>query len=354
MNRLLALLLVAAGLGLVEIACAATPAKGVSVVADEANRRVDITIDGKPFTSYIWPTSLKKPVLYPLIDDEGVTVTRGYPLDPRAGERVDHPHHAGLWFNYGDVNGFDFWNNSDAIKPADRGKMGTIHHTRVVSTKNGQDRGDLVVDSDWVAGDGKEILKQTTHYIFARHDNARVIDMVVTLTAMDRAVFHDDKEGLLGIRVARWLESPEEKGGVFMDAHGNPTQVDAAPANAGTPNPATGNYLTSEGAQGGAAWGTRGRWCSLTGHTGDHTDEIVILDHPGNPGYPTYWHARGYGLFAANPLGRSIFDPKHSPFNYTLDKRASATFQYRVLIYSSAVTPAQLNREADAFAAGSK
>ena len=89
----------------------------MQVVADEANRRVDITIDGQPFTSYIWPTTLKKPVLYPLITDEGVTVTRGYPLSPRPGERVDHPHHAGLWFNYESANGFDFWNNSDAIKP---------------------------------------------------------------------------------------------------------------------------------------------------------------------------------------------------------------------------------------------
>jgi hypothetical protein len=50
--------------------------------------------------------------LYPLIADGGITVTRGYPLEPRPGERVDHPHHAGLWFNYGEVNGFDFWNNS--------------------------------------------------------------------------------------------------------------------------------------------------------------------------------------------------------------------------------------------------
>jgi len=71
-------------------ASAFAAAKGVQVVADEAHRRVDITIDGAPFTSYVWPTSLKKPVLYPLIDDEGVTVTRGYPLDPRPGERVDH------------------------------------------------------------------------------------------------------------------------------------------------------------------------------------------------------------------------------------------------------------------------
>ena len=98
----------------------AASASGVQVVADEAHRRVDVTIDGQAFTSYIWPTTLKKPTLYPLITDDGVTVTRGYPLEPRPNERVDHPHHAGMWFNYGNVNGFDFWNNSDAIKPEDR------------------------------------------------------------------------------------------------------------------------------------------------------------------------------------------------------------------------------------------
>jgi methane monooxygenase PmoA-like len=350
MNR--RLLFLAAAVSLAAGVLAQTPGKGVSVIADEAHRRVDITIDGKPFTSYIWPTSLKKPVLYPLIDEDGVTVTRGYPLDARAGERVDHPHHAGLWFNYGDVNGFDFWNNSDAIKPEDRGKMGTILHTRVVSTKSGPERGELVVESAWIAGDNKQILGQTTHYIFARRGHARVIDIAVSLTAMDHALFHDDKEGLLGLRVARWLESPEEKGGIFMDAHGNPTQVDAAPVDAGAP--ASGSYLTSEGARGAAAWATRGRWCSLTGHMGNHTDQITIFDHPGNPGYPTYWHARGYGLFAANPLGRAIFDPKQPAFNFTLAKGASATFHYRVIIDSSAALPAQLDREADAFAAERK
>src|SRR5947199_7042104 len=136
--------------------------KGVRVVADEAHQRVDITIDGNAFTSYIWPTSLKKAVLYPLITDEGITVTRGYPLEPRPGERVDHPHHAGMWFNYGNVNGFDFWNNSDAIKPEGRGKMGTIHQEKIVSTKSGANSGELVATSVWETGAGKNVLKQTT------------------------------------------------------------------------------------------------------------------------------------------------------------------------------------------------
>jgi len=323
------------------IAFAAQSGKGVQVVADEQHRRVDITIDGKPFTSYIWPTSLKKPTLYPLVTEDGTPVTRGYPLEPRPGERVDHPHHAGLWFNYGNVNGFDFWNNSDAIKPADSPKMGSVLHTKIVSSKSGSNTGELVVESLWMTGENKPILQQTTRYVFQHRNGARFIDEIVTLKALDRVVFKDDKEGLLGMRVARWLESPEEKGGTFMDANGNPTQVDAPSG----PNPSTGVYLTSEGVKGPAVWSTRARWCSLTGNTGSHTATIAIFDHPGNPGYPTYWHARGYGLFAANALGRSIFSPQSAPMNYTLEKEQSATFRYRVALYSNAATSSTLNQE---------
>jgi hypothetical protein len=327
-------------------AIAAPPSKGVQVIADEAHRRVDITIDGKPFTSYIWPTTLKKPVLYPLITDEDLTVTRGYPLAPLPGERMDHPHQAGMWFNYGSANGFDFWNNSDAIKPEDHAKMGTILFKKIVSTKSGPNHGELVVESVWVTGKSQEILSQTTRYIFAHRNHARVIEELVTLKALDKVVFEDNKEGMLGIRVASWLESPEEKGGIYPDAHGNQTKVEGS----ATPG-ASGVYLTSEGAKGAAAWGTRARWCSLTGNTGGHTVTVAIFDNPKNPGYPTYWHARGYGLFGVNPLGRSIFDPKQSPFNFTLEKDQSATFRHRIALFSNSTTPEELNHEADTFAA---
>src|SRR5277367_4037483 len=155
--------------------------KGVQVVPDEAHQRVDITIDGKPFTSYVWPSVLKKPVLFPLVAADGVDVVRGFPLAPRPGERVDHPHHAGIWFNYGDVNGFDFWNNSDAIKPDGRAKMGTIHQQKIVSTHSGRDRGELVAESLWTTGSGQDILEQTTRYVFSRQQEERIIDLIVTL-----------------------------------------------------------------------------------------------------------------------------------------------------------------------------
>ncbi len=106
-------------------------AERIRIVPDVAERRVDVVIDGQPFTSYIWPEKLAKPVLFPLRTPKGTVVTRGFPLEPRPGERVDHPHHAGLWFNYGNVNGFDFWNNSEAIKREDAAKMGNIRHRAI-------------------------------------------------------------------------------------------------------------------------------------------------------------------------------------------------------------------------------
>ncbi|HSU18193.1 MAG TPA: PmoA family protein [Acidobacteriaceae bacterium] len=320
--------------------------KGMQVIPNEAERRVDITYNGQPFTSYVWPTSLKKPVLYPLIAPGGEIVSRGFPLQPRPGERVDHPHHAGMWFNYGNVNGFDFWNNSDAIKPENRDKMGTIHQQRIVSSHSGRDTGDLTVETVWTDGKGQDLIQETTHFTFTHRPDANVIDRVTTLKALDPIVFHDDKEGMLGIRVAHFMESPTEKGGMFSDASGRVTKV----ADADTKG-ATGVYLTSEGKQGDAAWGTRGRWCLLSGQKDGQTYTIGIYDHPGNPGYPTYWHARGYGLFAANPLGDSIFDKNAKPHNFAIDKDGTATFRYRVILYKGGVTAADANREADAFAA---
>ena len=280
-------------------------AKGMKVVADEAGRRVDITIDGKPFTSYIYPETLKKPVLYPLRTANGTLVTRGFPLDPRPRERFDHPHHVGLWFNHGDVNGLDFWNNSNDI-PADRApKMGTIRHKRVIETKSGADRGELAVEMDWLTADGTAILRETTRFVF-RGGDSRSIDRITTLTALDRqVVFRDNKEGSLGLRVTRELEQPAEKPELFTDASGKETKVPVLD-NTGV----TGLYTSSEGLTGDAVWGTRGRWCMLAGKIGTEPVTIAILDHPSNPNSPTYWHARGYGLFSANVFGRKVFDPK--------------------------------------------
>jgi len=312
------------------------PPDRIHVVTNEQERRVDISIDGKPFTSYIWPATLKKPVLYPLRTANGTIVTRGYPLEPRPGERFDHPHHAGLWFNYESVNGIDFWNNSDAIKPENAPKMGTIVHRAIVSTKSGLQQGELEVQNDWLTYDKKVLLKENTRFVFRGGPGFRSVDRITTLRALDQKVdLKDEKDGLLGLRVIRALEIPSDKPEVlYTDASGHATTV-AQMDNTGV----NGTYLTSEGKKGDAAWGTRGRWCNLSGLVGNEPVTITILDHPANPGFPTYWHARGYGLFAANPLGQKIFSEGKQALNFSLQPNASVTFRYRILISWAIATP---------------
>src|SRR5260370_18797514 len=234
--------------------------KGVRVVKNEASRRVDVLVDGQPFTSYIWPESLTKPVLYPLRTAQGTVVTRGFPLEPRPGERVDHPHHAGLWFNYGNVNGVDFWNNSIALPPEQRLKMGTIVQRRITRAIGGKDRGELSVEMDWIMPDGQPILPEAPTFLFPAGSNLLSADPITTLTALDkRVVFHDDKEGMLGMRVRRALEQPSNEPLVFTDSSGRPTAVKVLD-NTGV----TGLYRSSEGKTGDAVWRRRVRWTMLT------------------------------------------------------------------------------------------
>jgi hypothetical protein len=316
------------------IAAGTAGSAGVSVIRKDTDRRVDVLIDGKPFTSYIWPTTLRKPVLYPIRSARGTLVTRGFPLDPRPGERVDHPHHVGLWFNYGDVNGIDFWNNSDAIAEADRGKMGAIEHRGIVEARGGAREGVLTADMDWIVPDHAVVLRQKTTYTFRGDATTRSIDLDITLTAQEsRVAMPDNKEGVLGLRVTRALEEPASKPDFFTDAAGRPM---AAPSldNTGV----NGVYLTSEATKGTAVWGTRARWCVLSGVVGAEPVAIAIFDHPGNPGYPTYWHARGYGLFAANPLGQKTLSDGRNTLDFALEPKQSAHFRYRVLITSGAPT----------------
>ena len=319
----------------------------VRIDAHESERRVDVLIDGTTFTSYIWPERLAKPVLYPLRTAKGTVITRGFPLDPRSGERVDHPHHVGMWFNYGNVNGFDFWNNSEAIKPEDAPKMGNIRHRAITTLKSGMDSGELEVDADWITGKQQLVLKEHTRFVFRGGPDFRSIDRITTLRALDnRVAFMDDKEGLLGLRVARALEAPSDKPEVFTDANGRPTTV-AKLDNTGV----NGVYLTSEGKKGDAAWGTRGRWCNLSGQIGSEPVTITILDHPANPGFPTYWHARGYGLFAANPLGQKIFSNGKEELNFSIAPGQNATFRYRILILSKIASAEEIEDAYKDFAA---
>ena len=193
------------------------------------------------------------------------------------------------------------------------------------------------------------LLRERAEFVFRGDAESRRVDRITTLTALDqRVVFNDNKEGLFGLRVARQLEQPSKTAEIFTDASGKATMVKALD-NAGV----TGMYRSSEGKTGDAVWGTRGRWTLLAGTIADEPLTLAILDHPKNPGYPTHWHARGYGLFAANPLGPgALTDGKAPALNLTLQPRESTTFRYRFLILEGTASGNQLEHEFTAFSAG--
>ena len=320
--------------------------KGFSLVDLPASKKVEVRYDGKLFTAYCYFDSTEKPVLFPIKTTSGVTITRGYPIVPRPGERTDHPHHVGLWLNYESVNGLDFWNNSDAITPEKKPHYGSIRHLKVVSKESKKDKARLETSSQWVDQTGKVLLDETTLFVFMKSGNDYIIDRVSTLEAkVPEVVFKDVKDGMLAIRVSRQLEQPSKENSKYVDAHGNVTTVPSSDV------PVTGLYTNQEGVTGDNVWGKRSKWASLSGKQDGEEISVIIIDHPKNPGYPTYWHARGYGLFAANPLGQKVFSEGKEELNLVLSQGQKAVFRYRIIIHSgSALAAEAANKQADEFA----
>jgi len=300
----------------------------ITLRPDLAGKKVDVLYDGRLFTSYIYPDDLEKPVLYPIYTSSNIVITRGFPRDPRPNERVDHPHHVGMWFNFGDVNGLDFWNNSYAIPADQKSKYGSIKHRKIVDTEDGKKEGKLVTTSDWVDSNGNVLLKDKTTYVFSGEGNRRIIRRTTTLTAQVPVTFADNKEGVIGIRMDRAFEEPSDKPEVFLDSKGNPTTV-AVMNNEGV----NGIYRNSEGLQKeSGVWGKPTKWVCLSAKKDGEDISIAIIDNKKNPGYPAHSHARGYGLFATNNMGSQVFDKNAPFFTLSLKPKQSVTFTHTIVI----------------------
>jgi len=305
---------------------ASAQTKKVVLTRDAKNTQVHISINGKPFTHFFFPDTIAKPVLYPIHAPNGTVITRGFPVTPIPGEPTDHPHHLGLWFNFGDVNGLDFWNNSYAIPADKKSAYGTVRFNKLNEVKSGEN-GFLSYAASWVDHQGLELLEEQTGYTFSEQQGVWVIDRVTTLTAKKEVIFKDNKEGMLGLRMAHELQIPTFETKKFTDANGIETVIKAI-----NDTIANGNYINSNGLKGDDVWGKKAVWCMMHAKMKQDSISVLILDHPKNEGYPTYWHARGYGLFAANPMGSNVFGKQNPVFQKTLQKGESVTFRFRVVV----------------------
>jgi hypothetical protein len=285
--------------------------------------RVTVTVDGKPFTAYVF-AGHRKPILFPVIGPGGAALTRSWPLvEGVAGEPHDHPHHESLWFTHGDVNGADFWASHPAAHAPKQRIDNRVEHVELVACVGGPEAR-IETRNKWVKADGTVVCVDSRTVRFAAAGDARTIDYAVTIHADHGPVtFGDTKEGTFGLRVPVTLQT--------KDANGS--------------RGAAGHILDSEGRRDAAVWGKAARWVAYWGPVDGRTVGVAIGDHPANLRHPSHWHARDYGLVAANPFGLHDFTgaPQGSG-NYTLPAGKSLTFRYLVVLHEGDPETAGIER----------
>jgi hypothetical protein len=284
-------------------------------ITQQGSEKISVEIDGKPFTDfYIGPAAVK-PYLAPLRSAKGTVVTRGYPMETIAGEAKDHPHHRGLWFTHGVVNGYDFWANEESQKGVGKGK-GKIVLKKVQKVSSGKKSGTIQATFEW-AGGGETFLTEERTMTFYSDPNIRTIDFDITLRPQQKVTFGDTKEGTFAIRLAPELEEQQPRN---------------------IPEPKRNGKMVASTAKEGekAVWGSRAEWVDYFGTVKGEAVGITIMDKPGNPRHPTYWHSRAYGLFAANPFGIHDFERDRANPNkgdLTIQPGQPLRFRYRVVIH---------------------
>jgi hypothetical protein len=293
MTRLACAYLVAAVLS-PAVACAA------EVTTEKTPGGVAVKVDGQPFTEYLTKSG-SKPILWPVYGPTGKRMTRNWPMEdgvPGETDR-DHPHQRSLWFTHGDVNGIDFWSEG----------KGRIEHREFVKVENGPPA-TIVTRNDWLSPDGSKLVCQDERtFTFGADADSRWIDCAIEIKATNGpVVFGDTKEGSFGVRTASSMRVQQ---GVKIVGH----------------------IVNSAGQTNLAAWGKPAPWVDYYGPVEDETLGIAIMNHPSSFRFPTHWHVRTYGLFAANPFGLGDFSGGKEQGAYTLSEGETLKLRYRVLLH---------------------
>ena len=284
---------------LVVVLVAAAAGRTAEITAERSENGAAVKIDGRLFTEYL-VRSGAKPILWPIIGPTGKPMTRAFPMAGGDGETKDHPHQRSLWFTHGKVNGMDFWLEAP-------GKSGTIKHQEFLKIASGKPAV-IATRNAWIDPNGKKVCEDQRTLRFDADGDARWIDFDITLKAADVPVtFADTKEGAFGIRVAETIRVDGKRGG---------------------------RIVNSENQADGAAWGKPAAWVDYHGPIDGQIVGIAILNHPSSFRFPTYWHVRSYGLFAANPFGLHDFAGGNAGRGAcTLPPGESLTLRYRVLLH---------------------
>jgi hypothetical protein len=277
--------------------------------------QIKVDIDGKFYTTFYLAVEGQKPYLWPLSTADGLVVTRHFPMESYPGETTDHPHHRGLFFAHGDVNGFDFWETEPRKSPT-APKKSSMKLIDVKEMKGGKESGTIQAVFEGLDPSGNSLMRETRTVTFHGGPKLRVIDFGVTIESLvPQLTFGDTKEGTFGIRLATSMTEDAGEGGRMVNAKGQQTEKNV--------------------------WGKRSDWIDYDGPVDGKTVGVAIFDTPSNPRFPTYWHTRAYGLEAANPFGLHDFlNNKLHDGDMVVERGHPVQFQYRVVIHDGDTTSA--------------
>jgi len=293
-------------------AASALAGEAAGVQLKKGEDSIEITIDGKPFTTYCFANKpsmnqrILRPYFYPVLGPSQVPMTRNYPLaegDPKEA-KPDHPHHTSLWVAYGSVNGVDNWANTP--------KSGLQIHKGFEAVESGAEGGFFRETLDWTDAEKKPVMAEvrTVRIPRPKDDSYRILDLEITFQAKyGKVVFGDTKEG-----------------GICSTRMRTELRGDKAGTN--------GRLVNSNGELGDKSWGKRALWVDASGEVAGKRIGYAIFDHPANLRHPVYWHSRTYGLLTTNPFAIQSFDRKaEEKGGYTLDESKELTLRYRVLFH---------------------
>jgi hypothetical protein len=275
------------------------------VALTQKGEAVEVRFGADLFT-IVRTNEFAKPILYPVLAPGQIPVTRSSPMAKVAGEADDHPHHKSIWFAHGDVNGVDFWSEKGSIKTS---RMSVDEKAFLIHLEN-----------DWSSGE-KRICRDETTYSFGCTKFTRWIDFEIMIFASESELcFGDTKEGLWAIRTRPGLQlTADPKDGVVE---------------------VFGKASNSEGDTGTAIWGKKAKWVLYEGKLDGVAISMVMMDHPDNLRHPTTWHARDYGLVAANPFGRHDFlGEAKGAGEHRVAQGQLLRFRYRILFANTEQHP---------------
>ncbi len=256
------------------------------------------TNTGKVAASLYCSEKWDKPFLFPIRTVSGKVISRGWPLEPREGDSTDHTWHRGFWYGHGIINGADFWREQGREKTS----------RLILKSKPRIDDSRVSLDLSMTPPDGRPIGSMRQEYQFKDSGPIRHLDASITIHAnSDKPLtFGDTDDGGFAFRLDEAFR--EDRGARLRNSEGQSGSKQI--------------------------WGKPAKWTDNSAVIGGAPVGVAMFDHPSNLRHPTRWHARPYGLNAANPFATKSFDKASvTDGSYTLPTGAKLTLRYRVLIY---------------------